>query len=344
VTVGTAPPRAVIFGCSGPRLAASERRFFAAADPLGFILFRRNCVDPGQTRELVSSLRAAVGRADAPVLIDQEGGRVQRLMPPHWRRAPAPAAFRGIARRDPSRAREAARLNARLMAEEMFRLGVSVDCAPVLDVPAAGAHPVIGDRAAGDTPELAALLGGAACEGLLDGGVLPAIKHVPGHGRASMDSHAALPLVAAPRAELERVDFAPFRALAGMPWAMTAHVLYADLDPAAPATLSPRVIRDVVRGSIGFSGFLVTDDISMGALAGPLEERARAALAAGCDAVIHCNGDAAEMEALAAACGPLGAESLARFRRGESMRRAPKPFDREAALGRLAELMAEAAA
>lgn len=344
MTVGARPPRAAIFGCSGPRLSGAERRFFSGADPLGFILFQRNCVDPGQVRELVRELRAAVGRAGAPVLIDQEGGRVQRLKPPHWRQAPPAATFAHVARHDRARALEAARLNARLIAAELHDLGVTVDCAPVLDVPAPGSHPVIGDRACGDTAELVAHLGAAACAGLLDGGVLPAIKHIPGHGRATLDSHAGLPRVAAPRPELERVDFAPFRALAAMPWAMTAHVLYEAIDAEAPATLSRRVIEDVVRGWIGFRGFLVTDDVSMGALAGALEERVSAALAAGCDAVLHCNGDGDEMEAVARAAPPLGRAALDRLGRAESMRIPPRPFDREAALGRLAELAREAAA
>jgi beta-N-acetylhexosaminidase len=332
-------PRAVIFGFSGPELNDDERRLFAETGPLGFILFSRNCVSPEQVRALVLDLRETVGRADAPVLIDQEGGRVARLGPPHWRAAPAAARFAEIADVEHSRAVEAARLNARLLAAELADLGIDVDCAPVLDVPQPGAHRIIGDRAYGDVPERVALLGRATCEGLLAGGVLPVIKHIPGHGRATADSHADLPVVDAPREELERVDFAPFRALNAMPWAMTAHVVYTALDPAAPATTSSVVIEDVIRGSIGFDGVLVSDDLCMNALEGPPESRARAALAAGCDIALHCNGVLAEMKAVAAACRPLTPTAQDRLSRARSMRHEPEAFEVQAALYSLSAML-----
>lgn len=332
-------PRAVIFAPAGPVLSDGERRLFAEADPLGFILFARNCIDPEQVRALIGELRSTVGRADAPVLIDQEGGRVARLRPPHWREAPPPATFVELARRHPGRGAEAAWLNARLIAAELSELGITVDCAPVLDVPQPGADPVIGDRACGDTAERAALLGHAFCAGLLDGGVLPVIKHIPGHGRAQVDSHTALPVVEAERDALERVDFVPFRALREMPWAMTAHVVYTALDAERPATLSPVVIQEVIRAAIGFEGVLISDDLCMGALTGSPAERAIAALSAGCDLALHCNGVLAEMEAVAAACPPLSAATGARLRRARAQRHRPKPFDYAYGMARLDTLI-----
>ena len=311
-------PLAAIFGCAGERLSEAERRFFADADPLGFILFARNCRAPAQLKALIGELRAAVGRADAPVLIDQEGGRVARLKPPHWRAYPPPARLAALP--DPL-AEEAVRLGARLIADDLARLGITVDCLPVLDLPAAGADPVIGDRAYGVEPERVARLGRAACEGLLTGGVLPVVKHIPGHGRAAVDSHHACPTVSAPRDLLSRTDLVPFRRLSDMPWAMTAHIVYAAIDPEAPATLSPRVIAGVVRGDIGFDGVLVSDDLSMQALGGGIGERARRALAAGCDLALHCNGDPREMDAVAAAARPATPAAVARLARGEALRR-----------------------
>ena len=321
------PPRAMILGCSGPNLNETERRFFADADPLGFMLFARNCVDPGQVRALVGALRESVGRTDAPVLIDQEGGRVARLKPPHWRAAPAARHFADLARRDPVRAAEAARLNARLVAAELNETGITVNCVPVLDVPQPGAHPVIGDRALGDTPERVAELGRAVCEGVLDGGLLPVIKHIPGHGRALLDSHEELPEVTAGRDELEAVDWAPFRALRAMPWAMTAHVVYRAIDASRPATTSVGVIEQVIRGAIGFDGVLVSDDLSMKALKEGPGPSAAAALAAGCDLALHCNGVLAEMESVAEAAGPCAEVTLGRLGRAEAMRRQPKPIE-----------------
>jgi beta-N-acetylhexosaminidase len=332
-------PLAAIFGCAGAHISNAERSFFRETDPLGFILFARNCQTPDQIRNLIADLRDAVGRDDACVLIDQEGGRVARLKPPQWRAAPAPARFVALAGKDPERGVAAARLNARLIAEDLRELGITVDCAPVLDIPQPGAHDVIGDRAAGDTPDLAVLLGRAACQGFLDGGILPVIKHVPGHGRAMVDSHKALPIVDAPRQALETVDFAPFRALNDMPWAMTAHVVYTTLDGDAPATTSKRVIGEVIRGFMGFDGVLVSDDLGMGALGGSMERRAADALAAGCDLALHCSGDRAEMEAIAAGCRPLDQAAETRLRRGEGLRGKPEDLDKTDAKARLDALL-----
>ncbi len=331
------PPKAAIFGCAGVRLSAWEERFFAASRPLGFILFRRNCSSREEVRALVSALRKSVGREDAPVLIDQEGGRVARLAPPSWRLYPSAARLASLP--DPV-AEEAVRTGARLIAEDLEEIGVSVDLAPVLDLAFPGADPVIGERSYGSDPLRVARLGEAASGGLLEGGVLPVIKHIPGHGRARVDSHRSRPFVEASREELARTDFAPFRALNHLPWAMTAHVVFAAIDAGAPATLSPRVVQEVIRGEIGFSGVLLTDDLSMGALDGPLEERARRALAAGCDLVLHCNARPGEMERLAAATPPISEESAARLERAEASRRRDSSFAREAALARFAELIA----
>lgn len=336
-------PRACILGCQGRVLGEGERAFFATADPLGFILFQRNCGDPSQVRRLVGALREAIGRADAPVLIDQEGGRVARLRPPHWREAPSAARFAAIGASDPVRAVKAARLNARLIATELLDLSITVNCAPVLDLPQTGADAIIGDRAAGQTPAQAADLGRAACEGYLAGGVLPVIKHIPGHGRARVDSHRALPHVAASLKELEAWDFRPFRALADMPWAMTAHLVLGAVDAQNPVTCSARVIGDIIRGWMGFDGVLVSDDLSMGALAGGMGERGRAAIDAGCDLALHCNGKMAEMEALTGAVPRLSAQSLERLARAAECVGRPMALEAEAA-GRLEVLLGGARA
>ncbi|MBK8208732.1 MAG: beta-N-acetylhexosaminidase [Rhodospirillales bacterium] len=335
----TSGPRAVIFGVAGPSLSAAERRFFSETDPLGFILFARNCRDPREIRRLVSDLGDCVGRGDALVLIDQEGGRVQRLKPPHWRAAPPAEVFGRLSESDEQGAIEAAWLNARLLAADLASLGIDVDCAPVLDVRRPEGHAIIGDRAFAGQPETVALLGRATCAGLLAGGVLPVIKHIPGHGRACLDSHEALPVVHAAAEDLQRIDFAPFAALADMPLAMTAHVVFAALDAEAPATTSAVVIREAIRGAIAFDGLLISDDICMRALVGPPAERARAALEAGCDVVLHCDGDLAEMRAVAEACPPLSADARRRLARAQAMRAPPEPFEPERATERLAALL-----
>jgi len=326
-------PRAVIFGCAGAALTPDEGEFFRSANPLGFILFQRNCVEPMQLRRLVDELRASVGRADAPVLIDQEGGRVARLRPPHWRAYPSAGRIAALGDAAPAAARDVARL----IADDLDRVGITIDCLPVLDLPVAGADAVIGDRSYGTAPEPVAAIGRAVCEGLLAGGILPVLKHIPGHGRATVDSHLACPVVTASLDELAARDFVPFRALNDINWAMTAHIVYAAIDAARPATLSPVVIAEAIRGAIGFDGVLVSDDLSMAALGGSLGERASGALAAGCDVALHCNGRLDEMRAVADAVGALTPTGFRRVAAGEARRRrAIEPLDRPALEARLA--------
>lgn len=319
--------RAVIFGCEGPSLGDWERQFFRAVEPTGFILFLRNLEEPNQIRRLVAELKACVGRDPLPILIDQEGGRVQRLKPPYWRAAPAAARFGALASRDRELARHAAAINGRLLAVELRQLGITVDCVPLLDLRFPGAHEVIGDRAFSHDPEIVATLGRAQAEGLVAGGVLPVIKHLPGHGRALADSHLALPEVAASRAELEASDFRPFKALADLPLGMTGHVLYTALDAERCSTLSPVVVREVIRNWIGFDGLLMTDDLSMSALGGSYRTRAEASLAAGCDLVLHCNGKRAEMEAVAEGTPELPPEREARLTAALATIVAPEPAE-----------------
>jgi beta-N-acetylhexosaminidase len=300
--------RAVVFGCAGPELAAAERTFLAAADPWGFILFARNIGSPEQVRRLTGALREAVGR-DAPVLVDQEGGRVARLRGPDWREW-APALDECARLPDRAQRARAMCLRYRLIAGELRAVGIDVNCAPVLDLLRPETHAVLRSRCYGADPAEVAAIGRAVADGLAAGGVLPVMKHVPGHGRAAVDSHLELPRVTAGRDALA-ADFAPFRALADLPIAMTAHVVYAALDPEAPATQSPAVVR-VIRHALGFGGLLLTDDVSMAALRGGLADRAGRALAAGCDVVLHCNGDMGEMAELAAAVPELTGEAASR--------------------------------
>ncbi|MGA9823358.1 MAG: beta-N-acetylhexosaminidase [Methylocystis sp.] len=302
---------AFICGLAGAVLKEEERAFLRQARPWGVILFRRNVQSRAQLRALTDSVREALGDARAAILVDQEGGRVQRLAPPHWRGYPSAAAFERAAS-SVEAAERLAWLGARLIAHDLREVGITIDCLPVLDAPQPGAHGVIGDRAYSDDPESVARIGRAAARGLLDGGVSPVMKHIPGHGRARADSHLELPLVEASRAELERVDFAPFVANADLPIAMTAHVVYSALDPAMPGTLSKTVIREAIRGAIGFDGLLMTDDLSMKALQGDFRQRAEAAIAAGCDIVLHCNGDLDEARAVAEGAPVLTGRALAR--------------------------------
>lgn len=317
-------PRALVVGCSSTSLTDGERRFLADADPLGVILFARNIAEPEQVRALIDDIRAVLGRADAPVLVDQEGGRVQRLSPPHWRAAPAPGRFGALAAKGTGTAVTAAQLNARLMAADLAELGITVACTPVLDLPAPDAHGVIGDRALAAEPGTAGELGAAVCTGLMRGGVLPVIKHLPGHGRARADSHAALPAVEAGADDLVAHDFVPFAHNADAPWGMTAHVRYTALDPAQPATTSARVIGATIRDRIGFGGMLVSDDLEMGALDGDLRDRAAAALAAGCDAVLACSGDPAAMARAAEGAAHLSNAAARRVADAETRRRAAR--------------------
>jgi beta-N-acetylhexosaminidase len=319
---------AAILGCSGPILTAEEKTFFRRVKPWGFILFKRNVESPDQVRSLVEALRETVGRADAPVLIDQEGGRVQRMGPPHWGRFPPGRAYGDLSGNDPLVRREITRLGARLMAHDLAALGINVDCVPVLDVPDPSGHEIIGDRAYGKTADEVAFLGRAAAEGLIAGGVLPVIKHIPGHGRAMADSHLELPVVDAAVADLDARDFAPFRVLSDMPMAMTAHVIYSQIDAKRPATTSRKVMRRVIRGAIGFDGLVMSDDLSMKALSGDFAERARASRDAGCDVVLHCNGAMAEMKAVVKGAGELKGRAAARAKAALSrLARAPEPFD-----------------
>ncbi|MDA1091233.1 MAG: beta-N-acetylhexosaminidase [Proteobacteria bacterium] len=338
------PPFAVIYGCSGTVLTDAEKAFFADVRPAGFILFGRNCLDPDQVVALVTELKNISGQAETPILIDQEGGRVQRLGRPHWPDRPAAAVFRNLAAHDLPSATAAARLNAELIAADLAALGINVNCAPVLDVPAAGAHEIIGDRAYGDDPDTVAALGLAVCEGFFSRGIMPVIKHIPGHGRAGADSHLELPIVDAAAGDLSTIDFRPFQALSRMPfftpWAMTAHVVYTALDPDRPATTSTTVIKDIIRGTIGFDGVLVSDDIGMKALGGPFAGRATQSLAAGCDLVLHCSGEMAEMEDVAKGLRPITSEASARLARGGAMLGGGGDWDKGAAQARLDEILA----
>jgi beta-N-acetylhexosaminidase len=306
---------AVIFGTPGTVLSDDQRSFFRDADPLGLILFKRNCETPDQVRRLCEEFREAVGRHDAPILIDHEGGTHQRMDPPVWPQFPAPAGFGTLYARDPGRALSLARLNGQAIGTLLWQHGVTVDCAPLLDVPVAGADPVIGDRAFSGDPEQVALLADAFVEGMKQSGVTPIIKHIPGHGRAMVDSHKELPTVAAPLSELDRTDFVPFRHLAAAPWAMVAHIVFPEVDPARPATVSPVVLDQLIRGRLGFQGVLISDCIYMDALGGTLPERCRAVLASGMDIALSSHGDVEEWQGIAAAARPLTEASLARLAR-----------------------------
>ena len=318
--------RAFITGLSGLAISKSERSFLREACPWGLIIFERNISTPVQVYALVHEFSDVVG-VDSPVLIDQEGGRVQRLGPPYWRAYPAGADYGWLFDRDPELGLAAARLGGRLIAADLALLGITVNCIPVADMPAPGADPVIGARAYGDTPDKVAQIAGAITTGLAEGGVLPVLKHLPGHGRATCDSHFGLPVVTEPRTTLESTDFAAFRKLAHLPLGMTAHVTFTAIDPDLPATLSPKLISEVIRGSIGFDGALMSDDVSMGALTGQIGERTEQALAAGCDLALHCNGDLKEMEEVAAAAGELSGKAARRTERALAARRKANSVD-----------------
>lgn len=315
--------KALIVGCAGSRLSEAEREFLGSERPWGLILFKRNVESPAQIAALTQEFRRVTGYREAPVLIDQEGGRVQRLGPPEWPKFPPAANFGEIHARDPGKGREAARLGGRLIAEELASLGITVDCLPVADLRRPDGHGIIGDRAYGDTIQTVAELARAAAEGLMQGGVLPVMKHIPGHGRANADSHEALPAVSASIEELEKTDFEPFRLLRDLPMAMTAHVLYQSIDPNRAATISRKIVQEIIRGHIGFDGLLMTDDLSMKALTGSLQERAEMSLEAGCDVVLHCNGDLAEMREIAAVCPALAGEASRRAEAALKRRKSP---------------------
>ena len=329
----------MILGCGGHRLTEDEKAFFADVRPWGFIVFRRNVDSPDQMRALTDEMRDCIGDADAPVLIDQEGGRVQRMGPPHWAKYPPAAAYLEAAD-GLLRARELVRLGARLMAHDLKAVGINVDCAPVLDVPVPGAHDIIGDRAYARDPATVAMLGRAAAEGLLAGGVLPVIKHMPGHGRAFADTHKELPTVHADLATLDGWDFAPFRAMSDMPIGMTAHIVFTAIDRKHPATQSKKAIR-MIRERLGFGGLLLSDDLVMNALSGTLTERAEKSLKAGCDLVVHWNGDMAEMRQVAEGVGKLKGKAAKRAEAALArIVREVEPLDVFAARDRFDALMA----
>jgi beta-N-acetylhexosaminidase len=331
-------PRAFITGLSGLILTPDERAFLREARPWGLILFKRNIENRPQVSALVREVLHELGAA-APVLIDQEGGRVQRLGPPHWPAYPPGRAYGAIYHRDRAAGLAAARLGARLIAADLTELGINIDCLPLADVPVAGSDQVIGDRAYGDTPEQVAALAAAIADGLMDGGVLPVLKHIPGHGRANADSHLALPVVKADRATLEASDFAAFRPLNRLPLGMTAHVVFTAIDPVQPATTSATIISQVIRGLIGFDGLLMGDDVSMGALSGTIGERARASLKAGCDLVLHCNGKLDEMRAVAAEAPELSGAGKRRADAALAVRKSPTRIDLPAARREFAAMM-----
>jgi beta-N-acetylhexosaminidase len=334
--------RAFITGLSGPELSSAEREFIRAERPWGFILFKRNVNSPAQVIQLIHELRKEINQPEAPVLVDQEGGRVQRLRPPHWPLYPAGAVLGRLYDIDPALGLSAARLSARLIAADLRDLGITVDCLPLADVPVAGADDVIGDRAYGAQPAKVASIARAVSDGLEQGGVLPILKHIPGHGRATADSHLSLPRVDTPKAELERTDFAAFQPLADLPMAMTAHVVFSALDPAQPATTSATIIKQVIRGVIGFQGLLMSDDVSMNALTGSIAERTRALFAAGCDMALYCNGKLDEMREVAGETPELSGKALERAKRALASRKSPQAFDRQAGRAELDRLIERA--
>ncbi len=330
--------KAAIFGCMGPELKSEEMVFFSESRPVGFILFARNCVNPRQLKKLIKDLRASINNANAPVLIDQEGGRVVRLGAPHWRDPPAAKVFAELANKDVGLACEALNLNIRLIGHELRELGINVNCLPLLDVPLGEVDPIIGDRALGTDVQQVSTLGRIVCDSLMQEGVLPIIKHIPGHGRANVDSHKILPIVTADWEDLSQTDFLPFKLLRDMPFAMTAHIIYSAIDANYPATISRKIIQDVIRKEIGFRGILISDDLSMRALKGSLAERARASLEAGCDIVLHCNGDMSEMLEIADVIYQLPDESCNRVHSALARTEVSGILDKIEAFERLTEL------
>lgn len=335
----SSPAKAMILGCLGQRLSADEKAFYRDQQPWGFILFGRNIGDAEQIKDLVAEMRDTVGGRNAPVLIDQEGGRVQRIREPIAPRYPSGAEIGALYARDPSRGLRAAWLLSRLHAFDLYRLGINVDCLPVLDVPVAGASNVIGDRAYANDPHVVAAIGQAAAEGLKAGGVLPVLKHIPGHGRGMADSHHDLPVVSTPRSELAAHDFVPFKALAQELMAMSCHVVFSDIDPENPASTSKIVTEEVIRGEIGFDGLLMSDDISMNALKGTIGERAQR-IAPVLDVVLHCHGHMDEMVAVAAAVSELRGASRRRADRVEAALVSPEPADEQSLREEFAALIA----
>lgn len=328
-----------IFGMNGLTLTPDERDFFREADPAGYIIFGRNVESRDQLRALTEELRALSGRDDLFICVDQEGGRVTRLKPPLWTEFPSGEVFDRMYQIAPATAIEAARTNAQLLALDLSEVGITVDCHPPLDVRQPGAHDVIGDRALGSDPVQVAALGRAILDGLGKGGVLGCVKHMPGHGRTTCDTHKDLPTVHADEAELE-IDLAPFKALADAPVGMTGHLLFPVWDAENPSTLSRTIITDIIRGRIGFDGLLLTDDIDMEALSGTIPERSERAIAAGCDVVLNCWAKMDDMQGIAARCGEMRAESMARLDRAMAARQDAEEYDRSALLAKRDKLLA----
>ncbi len=328
------PIGAFISGCAGLALSDNEITFFAEFNPWGLILFKRNCENPDQLSGITAKFRTATGRKDAPVFIDQEGGRVQRMGPPSnvWRKYPPARAFGELYAHDAVAGLRSARRAGRLMAEDLVSVGITADCLPVLDVPQPGAHDIIGNRAYSLGVEAVIALARAHAAGLAEGGVMPVMKHIPGHGRSEVDSHQALPIVKATLDELRHTDFTPFAAYADCPMAMTAHVIYDAIDPTAPATQSRKVVKSIIREEIGFQGLLMTDDLSMKALSGSYSEKIARAQHAGCDIVLHCSGVLEDMREVATAAGHLKGRALSRAKAALKTRRKPLPYDKKAAL------------
>lgn len=337
-------PAAAVVGLAGTQLSEDERALFRRLPPTGFILFARNVESPAQLRALTGDLAALFPQRRVPILVDQEGGRVMRLRPPSWPELPAAAAIGRLAATDPAGAGEAARRLGEVLGRELRAVGISVDCAPCLDVADPQTTPAIGDRAFAADPELVGELGAALIQGLRTSGVLPVIKHLPGHGRARVDSHRALPVVTAGLDALISRDLVPFRRCRDAPLAMTAHIVYAAIDADHPATHSGPVIANVIRGAIGFAGILLSDDLGMAALSGDVGQRAARAIAAGCDLALHCSGRLAETHAVLAAVPRLPEPTLARLDDllAEAAARVAEPLPHEPALARLERLLARA--
>jgi beta-N-acetylhexosaminidase len=334
---------ALIVGVAGTKLSRDEAAFFKDTRPAGLILFARNVESHDQIRALNDDVRSAIGADDVLVLIDQEGGRVRRLRPPLGRELPPASAYGRLFEQDPAAGPAAAFDAARLLADDLVALGINTDCAPVLDLPVPGAHDIIGDRAYGRSVEQVVALAEAVADGFIAGGVVPVIKHVPGHGRATADSHLSLPIVDESRAELMATDFAPFKALSRMPAAMTAHVVFSAIDPSAPASISPIVTREIIRDYIGFDGLLMSDDLTMKALSGNMRTLAEQVIAAGSDVVLHCDGVLGDMVEAAAGSGALEGDARRRFDAAVAVTRNSKPFDLAAAEAQLARVLTVAA-
>ena len=336
------PIQATIFGLSGPRLTSAEATFFRDVNPWAFILFARNIETPKQVKTLTQALKDCVGR-DALIFIDQEGGRVQRLRPPHWNNYRPAKDFAALYSVNPNLARRAVYLQMRLIGDDLYKLGITANCAPVLDIPVEGADDIISDRAYGDDPKSVIPLAHAVMAGLTASGVAPVIKHIPGHGRATVDSHKALPRIKTGLQQLELTDFVPFNALSDAPMAMTAHAVYDALDPKHPATISRKAIYNFIRARFGFDGILMSDDLDMKALSGTLRERTEHVLRAGCDIALQCSGKLPDMVEVATGARAMSATSLIRAKLAENCAGTPREFDRSDAESELEAAFAESA-